>query len=127
MTARLEVGLARLARTGYFKPSAKENIRVQMNDVTRTATISIRVEEIGQQRASLIRRLNGQFGSTPESPTPFFDLLNPRKSLSAQLEGGPESLQIMLGFSPKRAMFGTRASLAFSVSTMCFARRFATS
>jgi len=50
----LEAGLARLARTGYFKPIRKEDIHVQMDDVTHTANVSLQVKEIGQQRASLV-------------------------------------------------------------------------
>jgi len=121
----LEAGLARLARTGYFKPIHKENIRVQMNDVTRTASISIRVEEIGQQRASLIGG-NGQFGNTLGIAYTLFDPLNREELLSAQLEGGPESLQIMLRLA-KEGIFGTRASLAFSVFNNVLRPRFATS
>jgi outer membrane protein insertion porin family len=109
----LEAGLARLARTGYFKPIRKENIHVQMNDATHTASISILVEEIGQQRAALIGG-NGQFGSTLGIAYTLFDVLNREELLSAQLEGGPESLQIMLGLA-RESIFGTRASLAFSV------------
>jgi len=119
----LEAGLARLARTGYFKPIRKENIRVQMNDATHTANISVRVEEIGQQRASLLGG-RGQFGSTLGIAYTLFDLLNREELLSAQLEGGPESLQIMLGLA-KEGIFGTRASLAFSVFNHVLRPRFA--
>ncbi len=119
----LEAGLARLARTGYFKPIRKENIHVQMNDATHTANVSIRVEEIGQQRASLIGG-NGQFGSTLGIAYTLFDLLSCEELLSAQLEGGPESLQIMLGLA-KEGVFGTRASLAFSVFNNVLRPRFA--
>lgn len=121
----LEAGLARLARTGYFKPIRKENINVQMNDATHTANITIRVEEIGQQRASLIGG-HGQFGSTLGIAYTLFDLLNREELLSAQFEGGPESLQIMLGLA-KEGLFGTRASLAFSVFNNVLRPRFATS
>jgi outer membrane protein insertion porin family len=121
----LEAGLARLARTGYFKPIRKGNIRVQMNDATHTANITIRVEEIGQQRASLIGG-HGQFGSTLGIAYTLFDLLNREELLSAQLEGGPESLQIMLGLA-KEGIFGTRASLAFSVFNNVLRPRFAIS
>lgn len=121
----LEAGLARLARTGYFKSIRKENIRVQMDDATHTANVSIRVEEIGQQRASLIGG-SGQFGSTLGIAYTLFDLLNREELLSAQLEGGPESLQIMLGLA-KEGIFGTRASLAFSVFNNVLRPRFATS
>ncbi|MGB4784393.1 MAG: POTRA domain-containing protein, partial [Candidatus Acidiferrum sp.] len=121
----LEAGLARLARTGYFKPIRKENIHVQMDDATHTANISILVEEMGRQRASLIGG-NGQFGSTLGIAYTLFDLLNREELLSAQLEGGPESLQIMLGLA-KEGIFGTRASLAFSVFNNVLRPRFASS
>src|SRR5260370_2973252 len=49
----LEAGLLRLARTGYFKPIRKEDIRVQLDEATRTPHVSIRLEQIGQQRVSL--------------------------------------------------------------------------
>jgi outer membrane protein insertion porin family len=121
----LEAGLARLARTGYFKPIRKENIRVQMDDATRTANVSIRVEEIGQQRASLLGG-RGQFGSTLGIAYTLFDLLNREELLSTQLEGGPESLQIMIGLA-KEGIFGTRASLAFSVFNNVLRPRFVSS
>lgn len=121
----LEAGLARLARTGYFKPIRKENIHVQMNDATHTANITIHVEEIGQQRASLIGG-NSQFGSTLGIAYTLFDLLNREELLAAQLDGGPESLQIMLGLA-KEGIFGTRASLAFSVFNNVLRPRFASS
>src|SRR4029077_5659329 len=121
----LEAGILRLARTGYFKPIRKENIRVEMNDATHTANITIRVEEIGQQRASLVGG-TAQFGSTLGIAYTVFDLLNREELLSAQLEGGPETLQIMLGLA-KEGIFGTRASLAFSVFNNVVRPRFASS
>jgi len=121
----LEAGLLRLARTGYFKPIRKEDIRVQLDEATHTANVSIRLEEIGQQRASLVGG-NGQFGSTLGVAYTVFDLLNREELLSAQLDGGPESLQIMLGLA-KEGIFGTRASLAFSVFNNVIRPRFASS
>jgi outer membrane protein assembly complex protein YaeT len=119
----LEAGLLRLARTGYFKPIHKEDIHVQMDDVTHTANVSIQVKEIGQQRASLVGG-NGQFGSTLGIIYTVFDLLNREELFSSQLEGGPESLQIMVGLA-KEGIFGTRASLAFSVFNNVIRPRFA--
>jgi outer membrane protein assembly factor BamA len=52
--------------------------------------------------------------------------LNREELLTAQLEGGPESLQIMLGLA-KEGIFGTRASLAFSVFNNVLRPRFASS
>jgi len=121
----LEAGLARLARTGYFKPIRKEDIHVQMDDVTHTANVSLQVKEIGQQRASLVGGI-GQFGSTLGIIYTVFDLLSREELISAQLEGGPESLQIVLGLA-KEGIFGTRASLAFSVFNNVIRPRFASS
>ena len=121
----LEAGLARIARTGYFKPIREEDIHVRMDDATHAANISIRVEEAGQQRASLIGG-HAQFGSTLGIAYTVFDLLNREELLSAQLEGGPESLQVMLGLV-KEGLFGTRASLAFSVFNNIVRPRFASS
>jgi len=119
----LEAGLLRLARTGYFKPIHKEDIRVQLDEATHTANVSIRIEEIGRQRASLVGG-TAQFGSTLGIAYTLFDLMNREELLSTQLEGGPETLQIMLGLA-KEGIFGTRASLAFSVFNNVIRPRFA--
>jgi outer membrane protein insertion porin family len=121
----LEASLLRLARTGYFKPIRKEDIRVQLDEATRTANVSIRLQEIGQQRATLAGG-TGQFGSTLGVVYTVFDLLNREELLSAQLDGGPETLQIMLGLA-KEGIFGTRASLALSVFNNVIRPRFARS
>jgi outer membrane protein insertion porin family len=121
----LEAGLLRLARTGYFKPIRKEDIRVQLDEATHTANVTIRLQEIGQQRASL-EGGTGQFGSTLGVVYTVFDLLNREELLSAQLDGGPETLQMMLGLA-KEGIFGTRASLAFSVFNNVVRPRFASS
>jgi outer membrane protein insertion porin family len=121
----LEGGLLRLARTGYFKPIHKEDIRVQLDEATHTANVSIHLKEIGQQRASLVGG-TGQFGSTLGIVYTVFDLLNREEFLSAQLDGGPETLQVMLGIA-KEGIFGTRTSLAFSVFNNVIRPRFASS
>jgi outer membrane protein assembly complex protein YaeT len=121
----LEAGLARLARTGYFRQIRKEDIQVHLDEASHTATVSIHVEEIGRQRTSLVGG-QGQFGSTLGIAYTVFDLLNREELLSANLEGGPESLQIMLGLA-KEGIFGTHASLAFSVFNNVVRPRFAKS
>ena len=121
----LEAGLLRLARTNYFKPIRKEDIRVQLDDANHIANVSIHLEEIGQQRASLTGG-TGQFGGTLGVVYTVFDLLNREELLSAQLDGGPESLQILLGLAME-GIFGTRASLAFSVFNNVIRPRFARS
>ena len=121
----LEAGLLRLARTGYFKPIHKEDIRVRFDEAAHTANVSIHLEEIGQQRASLVGS-TGQFGSALGIAYTVFNLLNREELLSSQLDGGPESFHIMLGLA-KEGIFGTRASLAFSVFNNVIRPRFASS
>jgi len=109
----LESGLALLGRTGYFHQIKKEDIRVETDDIAHTAEVMIRVSEAGQQRASFSGGL-GQFGSTLGIAYTLFDLLQREELLSAQLDGGPESLQIVLGLVME-GFLGSRSSLAISV------------
>jgi outer membrane protein insertion porin family len=108
----LEGGLARLARTGYFKPIRKEDIHVQTDEASHTADVTIRVEELGQQRAFLTGG-RGQFGSTLGIAYTVFNLLDREELLSSHIEGGPECLQLALGFA-KEGFLGSRGSLALS-------------
>ncbi len=109
----LETGLARLARTGYIRPIKKDDIRIQFDDGARTADVSIRVEEIGQQRVSLVGG-HANFGSTIGIAYTVFDLLGGEELLTAHLEGGPQTLQILLRVA-KEGFLGTRSSLALSL------------
>jgi outer membrane protein assembly complex protein YaeT len=109
----LEAGLARVAKTGYFRQIKKEDIRVETNEVSHTADVAIRVSEAGQQRTSFSGG-RGQFGSTLGIAYTLFDLLQREELLSAQLDGGPESLQMVLGLVME-GFLGSRASLAISV------------
>lgn len=118
----LEAGLARLARTGYFKPIRKEDVHVQLDERTHTANVSIHFEEIGQQRVSFSGG-HAQFGSTLGLAYTVFDLLNREELLSAQFEGGPETLQVALGIA-KEGIFGTRGSLAISLFNNVLRPRF---
>jgi outer membrane protein insertion porin family len=121
----LEAGLARIARTGYFKPIHREDVHVHLDEATRTANVTIHLEEIGQQRASLVGG-QGQFGSTLGIAYTVFDLLNREELISSKLEGGPETVQIMMGIA-KEGIFGTRGSLAFSIFNNVIRPRFASS
>lgn len=109
----LEIGLTRLARTGYFKPILKEDIHIQLDDIRHTADVTIRLQEIGQQRITF-EGGRAQFGSTLGIAYTLFDLLNHEELITAKLDGGPESLQLLLGIA-KEGIFGTRGSLAFSI------------
>jgi outer membrane protein insertion porin family len=109
----LETGLARLAKTGYFRQIRKEDIHVETNDITHTADVTIRISEAGQQRASF-SGAHGQFGSTLGIAYTLFDLLQHEELLSAQIDGGPETLQVVLGLAIE-GFLGSRSSLAISV------------
>jgi outer membrane protein assembly complex protein YaeT len=109
----LEAGLARLTRTGYFHQIRKEDIRVKTDDITHTADVTVRVSEAGKQRASFSGGL-GQFGSTIGIAYTLFDMLQREELLSAQLDGGLESLQIVLGLVME-GFLGSRSSLGISV------------
>ena len=120
----LEAGLARLAKTGYFRQIKKEDVQVHTDDITHTADVTIRVLEAGQQRTSFSGGL-GQFGSTLGIAYSLFDLLQREELLSAQLDGGPESLQIVLGLVME-GFLGSRSSLAFSIFDNVLRPRFLT-
>jgi outer membrane protein assembly complex protein YaeT len=119
----LEAGLARLARTGYFHPIKKEDVRVRTDDIAHTADVSIRVSEAGQQRASFSGGV-GQFGSTLGIAYTLFDLLQREELLTAQLDGGPDSLQVVPGLVME-GFLGSRGSLAISVFDNVLRPRFA--
>ena len=109
----LELGLTKLARTGYFKPIRKQDIHIQLDEAHHTADVAIRLEEIGQQRVTFDGG-RAQFGSTLGLAYTVFDLFSHEELLSAKLDGGPESLQLLLGIA-KDGIFGTRSSIAFSI------------
>ena len=121
----LESGLARVTRTGYFHQIKKEDIRIDTNDITRTADVTIHVSEAGQQRASFSGGL-GQFGSTLGVAYALFDLLQHEELLTAQIDGGPESLQIVLGLVME-GFLGSRSSLALSIFNNVLRPRFTSS
>jgi outer membrane protein assembly complex protein YaeT len=121
----LEAGLARLTRTGYFRKIGKEDIHVDTDNINHTAEVTIRVSEAGQQRASFSGGL-GQFGSTIGIAYTLFDLLQREELLTAQIDGGPESLQVVLGLIME-GFLGSRSSLAISVFDNVLRPRFASS
>jgi outer membrane protein assembly complex protein YaeT len=118
----LETGLARLTRTGYFRPIRKEDIHVQTDEAARTADVTIHLQEIGQQRASFSGS-HGQFGSTLGLAYTVFDLFERDELLASQIDAGPESLQLMLGLA-KQGFLGSRGSLALSIFNNVLRPRF---
>jgi outer membrane protein assembly factor BamA len=112
-TAKLESSLARLARAGFIHPVKKEDIRLKLDEQLRTVDVIIRIEEIGRQRVSLVGG-HGGLGETLGLVYNVFDLFGGEELITAHLEGGPDSLQMLLGVA-KEGVFGTRASLGLSL------------
>jgi outer membrane protein assembly factor BamA len=109
----LEAGLARLARTGYIRPVRKDNLSVRLDEPSRTADVSIRIEEIGRQRVSLVGG-HAAFGITVGIAYTVFDLLGGEELLTMHLEGGPATLLLLFGIA-KEGFFGSPSSLTLSV------------
>jgi outer membrane protein insertion porin family len=121
----LEDGLARLARTSYFRPIKKEDIQVELNEAEHIADLTIHVQEIGRQRVAFSGGRE-QFGSTLGIAYTVFNLLNLDELLFAQIDGAPESLQMALGLT-REGFLGPRGSLAVSVFNSFLRPRFAES
>ena len=119
----LEIGLARLARTSYFRPFKKEDIQIELNEAEHTADLTIHLQEIGRQRVALSGGRE-QLGSTLGIAYTVFNLLGWDELLSAQIDGAPESLQMAFGLA-KEGLLGSRSSLAFSILDTFLRPRFA--
>ena len=109
----IEAGLARLARTGYFQPFKKEDVQINTRDADHTADVTIHVHEKGKQRITFSGGRQ-QFGSTVGIAYTVFNLIGLDELLSTQLDGGPESLQLAIGFA-EEGFLGSRGTLALSV------------
>jgi len=92
----------RLARTGYFKPIRKEDIRVQLDDANTPPTSPSTSRRIGQQRASLAGG-TGQFGSTIGVVYTVFDLLNREELLSPDLTAARRAFRSLLAWQRKES------------------------
>ena len=110
---KLELGLQQLARTGFIRPVKRQDISVRLDEAQRAADVAIHVEEIGRQKLSLVGGHAG-LGSTAGLVYNVFDLLGAEELITAHLEGGPDSLIVLLGLA-KEGFLGTRASLGFSL------------
>ena len=109
----IETGLARLARTGYFQPFKKEDVQIEPHEAAHTADVTIHLQEKGKQRITFSGGRQ-QFGSTLGLAYTVFNLLGLDEFLSTELDGGPEILQLGLGFA-KEGFLGSRGALALSV------------
>jgi outer membrane protein assembly factor BamA len=109
----LEEGLRRLARTGYFKPIKKDDVRIAADDAARAIDVTIHIEELGVQRVSMVGG-RGQFGSTLGIAYSLFNILDREELLTSKIEGGPEALELAMGLV-KEGFLGSRGSLALSV------------
>jgi outer membrane protein insertion porin family len=112
-TEKLERGLAQLARSGFIRPVSPEDLQVRADAATQTVDISIRVEEIGRQRLSLVGGSTG-LGGTAGLAYNVFDLFGVEELITTHLEGGPGTWNALLGIA-KESLFGTRASLGLSL------------
>lgn len=110
---KLERGLGRLARTGFIRPVRAEDLEIRPDPVTRTVDLTIRFEEIGRQRISLVGG-SSALGSTAGLAYTLFDLFGGEELITTHLEGGPGTLQLLLGVA-KEGIFGTRASLGMNL------------
>jgi outer membrane protein assembly factor BamA len=110
---KLELGLRRLARTGYIRPLKPEDVRVQFDEAQHTVDASIHVTEIGQQKISFIGG-RSNLGSTIGIAYSVFNLLGGEELISSEIEGGPDSLRLALTLT-EESLFGSRASLSFTV------------
>ncbi len=110
---KLERGLAQLARTGFIRSVESEDVRVQLDETHRTADVTIRFREIGRRRFSLVGGGSGPVNSLG-IVYEVFDLLGREELLTTHLEGGPESLKLLLGLG-KEGVFGTNASFGISL------------
>ena len=108
----IEAGLARLARTGYFQPLKKEDVQINTHEADHTADVIIHVHEKGKQRITFSGGRQ-QFGNAAGIAYTVFNLLGLDEFLSTQLDGGPESLQLAIGFA-KEGFLGSRGTLAIS-------------
>jgi outer membrane protein insertion porin family len=110
---KLELGLQRLARTGYIRPLKPADVHLQFDEAHHFVDASIRVTEIGEQKITLFGG-RSNLGSTIGIAYSVFNLLGGEELISSQIEGGPDSLHLALILT-EEALLGSRASLSFTV------------
>ena len=120
----LEAGLARLARTGYFESFKKQDVQIVGDEREHSADVTIHIREKGKQRLTFSGGRE-QFGSSLGIAYAIFNLLGMDEFLSAQIDGGPETLQLAIGLA-KEGFLGSRGTLALSVFDTFVRPRFVT-
>jgi outer membrane protein assembly complex protein YaeT len=121
---KLEAGIARLTRTGYFQPLKREDVQIETHEAEGVADVSIQLHEKGKQRVAFSGG-PGQFGSTLGIAYIVFNMLGMDEFLSTQIDGGPESLQLAISLT-KEGFLGSRGTLALSVFDTFLRPRFTT-
>jgi outer membrane protein insertion porin family len=110
---KLELGLQRLARTGYIRPLKPADVHLQFDEAHHFVDASIRVTEIGEQKITFFGG-RSNLGNTVGIAYSVFNLLGGEELISSQIEGGPDSLHLALILT-EEAILGSRASLSFTV------------
>jgi Outer membrane protein/protective antigen OMA87 len=110
---KLQRGLDNLARGGFIRPVERRDIDLKLDEEKRTAELTIRIEEIGRQRISLLGGA-GSFSSTLGIAYNLFDFFGGEELITGHFEGGPESLQALLGIA-REGIFGSNLTLGLSL------------
>ncbi|HEX9759605.1 MAG TPA: POTRA domain-containing protein [Candidatus Acidoferrales bacterium] len=110
---KLQRGLDNLARGGFIRPVERRDIDLKLDDDKRTAELTIRIEELGRQRISLVGGA-GSFSSTLGIAYNLFDFFGGEELITGTFEGGPESVQALLGIA-REGIFGSRLTLGLTL------------
>jgi outer membrane protein assembly complex protein YaeT len=116
--ANLEAGVERLVRSGWVRPVTPRDIDVRLDDERKLADIKLRVQETGRQRIALS---GGPLGRNATFGLAYsvFNLLGGEELLTAQLDGGPESVSVFLGVA-REGIFGTPATAGLQLYRQLF-------
>jgi len=110
---RLERGLARISRTGFFKRIEASDVHFVLDAERQLADLTLRVHELGRQRLSFSGAPSGMRSTFGLAYT-VFDLLGGEEFIASRFDYGPESLSVALGVA-KEGLFGSPATLGLNV------------
>lgn len=106
---RVNQGLAAISRGGFVKAVEQQQVKASFDKAAGTVDLTVRVTEAGRQRISLVGG-----ASTIGIAYNLFNLFGGEEILTGYLEGGPPSLNIVLGIA-KDGLLGNRATLGLSL------------